>query len=122
MTTRRGAIERMSDLAGKRLNLQFEDESYEIHFHAAGNSGNSSGFGSQRVPASLQGVLDHRGHVLAIVEMRLEFLNEPIQDLNRARVLAERILMGQTVVTRGVIVDEETEAEFAPLPLRSAQA
>ena len=62
-----------------------------------------------RTPDFVRGVLNLRGKVIAVIDLRLKFAMAPQEDTERTCVVVVQVLNADQVVTMGIIVDEVSE-------------
>lgn len=62
-----------------------------------------------RVPAYMRGVINLRGRVIPVIELRLKFGLEPTEDTPRTCIVVVQVDHGGQAVTMSLIVDEVRE-------------
>jgi purine-binding chemotaxis protein CheW len=62
-----------------------------------------------RTPAYVRGVINLRGRVIPVVDLRSKFLMPVVEDTEKTCVIVVQINRGDLTVTMGVIVDEVSE-------------
>jgi purine-binding chemotaxis protein CheW len=67
-----------------------------------------------RVPDYIRGVINLRGKVIPIIELRVKFGMEPIEDTARTCIVVVQVATGDHEVTMGVIVDDVRDVVDIP--------
>jgi purine-binding chemotaxis protein CheW len=62
-----------------------------------------------RVPEYVRGVINLRGKVIPVVELRRKFLMNPVEDTERTCIIVVEVRSGEHKVTMGILVDEVSE-------------
>ncbi|MDB5103454.1 MAG: cheW3 [Fibrobacteres bacterium] len=70
-----------------------------------------------RTPAYVRGVVNLRGKVIPVLDLRLKFGMEARPDTDRTCIIVVQLQSGDSVITMGIIVDEVSEV----LDVASAQ-
>jgi len=62
-----------------------------------------------RTPEYVRGVVNLRGKVIPVVDLRAKFAMEPTEDTERTCIIVLEVRKGQQALTMGIIVDEVCE-------------
>lgn len=62
-----------------------------------------------RVPGFVRGIINLRGKVIPVVELRIKFGMEPVDDTDKTAIVVFAIDNGSTKVTTGIIIDDVKE-------------
>lgn len=68
-----------------------------------------------KVPPFVRGIINLRGKVIPIIELRIKFGMEPVEDTDKTAIVVFKIHKAETHVTMGIIIDDVKEvADLAP--------
>ena len=101
----------MSSLAGKYLTFRLADEGYGIEILKVQEIiGLMNITHVPRTPVFIRGVINLRGKVIPVVDLRLKFGLDKKDDTERTCIIVVQVTQGDnTVVIMGIIVDEVSE-------------
>ena len=109
--------------AGKYLTFQLNSQEYGLEILKVQEIiGIMSVTRVPRTPAHIRGVINLRGKVIPVIDLRLKFAMEPQADTERTCIIVVQLRRGGQVMTIGIIVDEVsevtnlTEDQLAPPP------
>ena len=80
-----------------------------------------------RAPEFIRGVINLRGKVIPVVDLRLKFEMEKLENTNKTCIIVMQVVSGDSAVTMGIIVDEVSEVldivanEIEPAPTLGTQ-
>ncbi|MDB5047341.1 MAG: CheW protein [Fibrobacteres bacterium] len=96
--------------AGKYLTFKLGPESYGIGILKVQEIiGMMAVTRMPRTPAYVRGVVNLRGKVIPVLDLRLKFGMEGRQDTDRTCIIVVQLQSTGTVITMGIIVDEVSE-------------
>ena len=98
------------ELAGKYLTFELDKEFYGIEILKVQEIiGIMKITSVPRTPEYVRGVINLRGKVIPVVDLRLKFSMESIEDTDRTCVIVVQIGDSDQAITMGIIVDEVSE-------------
>ena len=105
-----GASELGIQLAGKYLTFKLGDEEYGLQILKVQEIIRMQAVTRvPRTPAYLRGVINLRGKVIPVVDLRKKFGLKDFEDTERTCIIVVQVLQGSTTVTTGIIIDEVRE-------------
>ena len=97
-------------LAGKYMGFKLGDEHYGLQILKVQEIiGLMEITSVPRTPAFVRGVINLRGKVIPVIDLRLKFAMAAREDTELTCVVVVQVAMNDTEVTMGVIVDEVSE-------------
>ena len=97
-------------LAGKYMGFNLDAETYGLEILKVQEIiGLMNITAVPRTPGFVRGVVNLRGKVIPVVDLRLKFGMEAKEDTERTCIIVVEVEMNDTVVTMGVIVDQVSE-------------
>lgn len=100
----------LQDLAGKYLTFKIQDETYGLKILKVQEIiGMQNVTRVPRTPLSIRGVINLRGKVIPVVDLRLKFELPMKEDTEKTCIIVVKIEVADRVTTIGIIVDEVTE-------------
>ncbi len=115
MTTEASVVEEKTAnevdyLAGKYLTFSLGDEIYGIEILKVQELiGMMSVTSVPKTPEYVRGVVNLRGKVIPVVELRLKFEIEPVEDTEKTCIIVVQVTRADATITMGIIVDEVCE-------------
>ena len=109
-------------LAGKYMGFNLDAETYGLEILKVQEIiGLMNITAVPRTPEFVRGVVNLRGKVIPVVDLRRKFAMAAKEDTERTCIIVVEVEMNDTVVTMGIIVDQVSEvmdiaAEFAEPP------
>lgn len=108
MTVSSAAV--LSDKAGKYLTFRLGNEEYGLEILKVQEIiGMMNITRVPKAPPYVRGVINLRGKVISVVDLRLKFHMQPQEATGRTCVIVVQVDCGATNVTMGIIVDEVSE-------------
>lgn len=99
-----------ADLAGKYLTFELGGEVYGLEILKVQEIiGIMDVTRVPKTPAYVRGVINLRGQVIPVVDLRLKFGIESIDDTEKTCIIVVQVARGGDAVTMGVLVDEVSE-------------
>lgn len=99
-----------NELAGKYLTLILAEEEYGLEILKVQEIiGMMPITRVPRTPAFVRGVINLRGKVIPVIDLRLKFGIEPKEDTDVTCVIIVQVSSGDTAITLGVLVDQVSE-------------
>jgi purine-binding chemotaxis protein CheW len=99
-----------SALAGKYLTFMLADEDYGLEILKIQEIIGMMNITSMpRTPDYVRGVINLRGKVIPVLDMRRKFDLPTTEDTNRTCIIVTQIDNGETVLTTGIVVDRVSE-------------
>ena len=96
--------------AGKYLSFMLGEEEYGIDILRIQEIIGLMGVTAvPRAPEAVRGVINLRGRVIPVIDLRCQFGMTSVEDTEKTCVVVVQVRMGETVLTVGVIVDEVSE-------------
>jgi purine-binding chemotaxis protein CheW len=109
-TTLKNAHKDIVELAGKYLTFQLDSEVYGLEILKVQEIiGVMRVTPVPRTPDFIRGVVNLRGKVIPITDLRKKFGMESIPDTERTCIIVAQISRGLGAITMGIIVDEVSE-------------
>lgn len=112
-----------AELAGKYLTFKLADEEYGLEILKVREIiGMMSVTKVPRTPAFIRGVINLRGKVIPIIELRTKFGMEPTEDTDETCIIVADVSQDGDIVQMGIIVDTVSEVldingnEIEPAP------
>ena len=100
----------MAGLAGKYLTFRMADEEYGVEILKVHQIiGMLPVTHVPRMPSFVRGVINLRGKILPVVDMRLKFGLQSTEDTPRTCIIVLQVPNQQDFLTMGIIVDEVSE-------------
>ena len=100
----------LTDLAGKYLTFELADEVYGLEILKVQEIiGMMTVTRVPRTPEFVRGVVNLRGQVIPVIDLRLKFGLDPIEDTEKTCIVVVQVARGRAKVTMGIIVDEVSE-------------
>ena len=100
----------LEELAGKYLTFELGQEFYGLEILKVQEIiGIMKVTGVPRTPAYVRGVINLRGKVIPVIDLRLKFGMEAIEDTDRTCVIVVQVGDADRAITMGIIVDEVSE-------------
>lgn len=100
----------LPDLAGKYLTFSLGEETYGIEILKVHEIiGLMSITRVPRTPAYIRGVINLRGKVIPVVELRRKFELEGVEDTERTCIIVVQVAGADLPITMGILVDEVSE-------------
>lgn len=97
-------------LAGKYLTFRLSDEEYGLEILKVQEIIQMQAITRvPRTPAYVRGVINLRGKVIPVVDLRLKFGLDSIEDTDRTCIIVVQIRQGDVTVIMGIIIDEVRE-------------
>ncbi len=97
-------------LAGKYLTFKLGDEEYGLQILKVQEIIRMQAVTRvPRTPEYLRGVINLRGKVIPVVDLRRKFGLLPQDDTDRTCIIVVQVLQGSSIVTMGIIIDEVRE-------------
>ena len=104
------AVKQMADRQGKYLTFTIADEEYGIGILKIKEIIGMMSFTTvPRTPAYVKGVINLRGKVIPVVDLRLRFGMPAIEYTDRTCIIMVEIKTGNGVVLIGIVVDSVSE-------------
>jgi len=104
------AVKQMADRQGKYLTFTIADEEYGIGILKIKEIIGMMSFTTvPRTPAYVKGVINLRGKVIPVVDLRLRFDMPAIEYTDRTCIIMVEIKTGNGVVLIGIVVDSVSE-------------
>ena len=104
------ALATMEEKAGKYLTFRLADEEYGLEILKVQEIIGIMAITSvPRTPDFVRGVINLRGKVIPVIDLRLKFAMEAQEDTERTCVIVVQVIRGNSHVTMGIIVDEVSE-------------
>ncbi len=99
-----------SDLAGKYLTFELGAEIYGLEILKVQEIMGMMGVTQvPRTPDFVRGVINLRGKVIPVMDLRLKFCMEKIEDTERTCIIVVQVDSEDSQITMGIIVDEVSE-------------
>lgn len=109
-TTKETIVSVGARLAGKYLTFRLADEEYGLEILKVQEIIQMQTITRvPRTPAYVRGVINLRGKVIPVVDLRLKFGLEGVDDTDRTCIIVVQIRQGDNVVIMGIIIDEVRE-------------
>lgn len=109
-TTKETVVSVGARLAGKYLTFRLADEEYGLEILKVQEIIQMQTITRvPRTPAYVRGVINLRGKVIPVVDLRLKFGLEGVEDTDRTCIIVVQIRQGDNVVIMGIIIDEVRE-------------
>jgi len=115
--------ESLAQLAGKYLTFQLGDESYGLEILKVQEIiGMQTITRIPRTPEYVKGVINLRGKVIPVIDLRLRFNMETAEVSRKTCIIVVQVSKEETSVTMGIVVDEVSEVleiaaeEIEPAP------
>ncbi|HNT36650.1 MAG TPA: chemotaxis protein CheW [bacterium] len=100
----------MSDFAGMYLTFQLGGETYGLEILKVQEIiGMMNVTRVPRTPSFVRGVINLRGKVIPVVDLRMKFELASQEDTNRTCIIVVQVARGNQSVTMGILVDEVSE-------------
>ena len=100
----------LSELAGKYLTFCLGEEIYGLEILKVQEIiGLMDITRVPRTPEYVRGVINLRGRVIPVVELRKKFSLECVEDTERTCIIVVQVVSGDVAVTMGILVDEVSE-------------
>jgi len=100
----------MAQLAGKYLTFQLGSEVYGLEILKVQEIiGMMHVTTVPRTPEFVRGVINLRGKVIPVIDLRLKFSMESHDDTERTCIIVVQVSAGASTITMGIIVDEVSE-------------
>lgn len=97
-------------LAGKYLTFKLGDEEYGLQILKVQEIIRMQAVTRvPRTPAYLRGVINLRGKVIPVVDLRRKFALDDIADSERTCIIVVQVMQGTATVTMGILIDEVRE-------------
>ena len=116
MTTNNGTtalldpVRSAADLAGKYMGFKLDEENFGLEILKVQEIiGLMNITAVPRTPNFVRGVINLRGKVIPVVDLRLKFAMEAKEDTDLTCVMVVQLVMNDVLVTMGVIVDQVSE-------------
>ncbi len=104
------AQENLARLAGKYLTFQLGDESYGLEILKVQEIiGMQTITRIPRTPEYVKGVINLRGKVIPVIDLRLRFNMETAEVSRKTCIIVVQVSKEETSVTMGIVVDEVSE-------------
>jgi len=105
-----GPYQELAQLAGKYLTFELGNEVYGIEILKVQEIiGMMNVTAVPRTPEFVRGVINLRGKVIPVVDLRIKFGMDSKDDTERTCIIVVQVSKGETSVIMGVIVDEVSE-------------
>jgi len=105
-----GAGGSIQDLAGKYLTFQLGHEVYGLEILKVQEIiGMMNVTSVPRTPSFVRGVINLRGKVIPVIDLRTKFQMETKEDTERTCIIVVQVASSGQTVTMGIIVDEVSE-------------
>ena len=109
------STERRSDRAGKYLTFALGKEEYGLEILKVREIfGYMEITAIPRTPSYVRGVINLRGQVMAVVDLRAKFSMEPAERTNQTCIIVVEINRGSRKICTGIIVDHVSEVLEVP--------
>jgi purine-binding chemotaxis protein CheW len=109
-TVDRQAVDLGKQLAGKYLTFRLADEEYGLEILKVQEIIQMQAVTKvPRTPGYVRGVINLRGKVIPVVDLRQKFGLEPCEDTEKTCIIVVQIAGGAGVVVMGIIIDEVKE-------------
>ena len=109
------AVKSMTNRAGKYLTFRLGEEEYGIEIlHVQEIMGIIPVTHVPRTPAFVRGVLNLRGKVIPVVDLRLKFAMPSKEETEKTCIIVAQVMGTSGTVTMGFIVDEVSEVLDIP--------
>jgi purine-binding chemotaxis protein CheW len=115
--------ESLAHLAGKYLTFLLGDESYGLEILKVQEIiGLQSITRIPRTPEYVRGVINLRGKVIPVIDLRLRFSMEAAEESRKTCIIVVQVSKAESSVTMGIVVDEVSEVleiaaeEIEPAP------
>lgn len=106
----------LKDLAGKYLTFQMAGEEYGIGILKIKEIiGMLPVTRIPKTPEFVKGVINLRGKVIPVIDLRLRFDIEPMEYTDRTCIIVVEIYSGNSVLLTGVVVDSVSEVLNVPV-------
>src|SRR6056297_320171 len=100
----------MAQLAGKYLTFNLGEETYGLEILKVQEIiGMQEITKVPRTPNYVKGVINLRGKVIPVVDLRLKFGMEEIETTRKTCIIVVQVTRGESSVIMGIIVDEVSE-------------
>lgn len=100
----------LAAVAGKYLTFVLGDETYGLEILKVQEIiGMMNVTHVPRTPAFVRGVINLRGKVIPVIDLRLKFDMEGREDTDRTCIIVVQVVRDSQTVTMGIIVDEVSE-------------
>lgn len=106
----RGHLPEMEEMEGKYLTFVLENEEYGISItHVREIIGMMPVTTVPRTPEFVRGVINLRGKVIPVVDLRIRFGMERIETTDRTCIIIVEVIKGNDTVILGIVVDSVSE-------------
>lgn len=110
------AVAEISDfqknLAGKYLTFYLAEEEYAVEILKVQEIIQMQSVTKvPKVPGFVRGIINLRGKVIPIVELRVKFGMEPVEDTDKTAIVVIKINNGESEITMGIIIDDVKEVK-----------
>lgn len=110
------AVAEISDfqrhLAGKYLTFYLADEEYAVEILKVQEIIQMQNVTKvPRVPPFVRGIINLRGKVIPILELRIKFGMDSVEDTDKTAIVVIKISNGESDVTTGIIIDDVKEVK-----------
>jgi purine-binding chemotaxis protein CheW len=100
----------LAELAGKYLTFSLGNETYGIEILRVQEIiGLMSITRVPKTPEYVRGVINLRGKVIPVVELRKKFALDGVEDTERTCIIVLQVDLGDVSITMGILVDEVSE-------------
>lgn len=104
------AVKAVADRAGKFLTFTLADEEYGIGILKVKEIiGMMEVTDVPRTPVFVKGVINLRGSVIPVIDLRLKFGLDEVQATERTCIIVVEISSGDSVIQTGIVVDSVSE-------------
>lgn len=111
-----GSRNRFQDLAGKYLTFVSGTEEFGLGILKVQEIiGMMKVTRVPRVSSYIRGVINLRGKVIPIIDLRLRFGMDPTDDTDRTCIVVVQVARGDDQVTMGIVVDQVSEVMDVPV-------
>ncbi len=116
MTTVLEHTETSNELAGKYMGFKLDEENFGLEILKVQEIiGLMNITAVPRTPDFVRGVINLRGKVIPVVDLRVKFQMQPKEDTELTCIVVVQVTMNDILVTMGVIVDQVSEVmEISP--------
>ena len=112
MSTATAPPDEMASLAGKYLTFKLKDEHYGLEILKVQEIiGLMDITPVPRVPAAIRGVINLRGRIIPVIELRRKFEMSPGADTELTCIIVVQVTWGDRRLTMGVLVDEVSDVQ-----------
>lgn len=109
-TERKGGVADLAELAGKYLTFELNEEEFGLEILKVQEIiGMMNVTRVPRTPHFVRGVINLRGKVIPVIDLRLKFGLDSVENTDRTCIIVVQITHDANQITMGIIVDEVSE-------------